>query len=54
MLLPNARIEFDPGMTPTESALTAARCDVAIVFGVRVESEGFDSPTCHCHGVKTP
>jgi beta-glucosidase len=37
-------IEFDPGMFPAEAALTAARADVAVVFGVRVESEGFDSP----------
>jgi len=31
-------------MTPAEAALTAARCDVAIVFGIRVEGEGFDNP----------
>ena len=43
-LMPHARIEFDPGMTPAESALMAARCDIAIVFGIRVEAEGFDSP----------
>ena len=43
-LLPKARIEFDPGMSPAESALTARRSDVAIVFGIRVEGEGFDNP----------
>ncbi len=37
-------IEFDPGMSPAEAALTAARADVAVVFGIRVESEGFDNP----------
>jgi Glycosyl hydrolase family 3 C-terminal domain len=42
-LLPQAQIEFDPGMSPTEAALTARRCDVAVVFGVRLEGEGFDS-----------
>lgn len=41
-LLPDAEIEFDPGMSPVESASMAARCDVAIVFAVKVESEGFD------------
>jgi beta-glucosidase len=43
-LLPNAQIEFDPGMRPAEAALMAARSDVAIVFAISVESEGFDSP----------
>src|SRR5207247_1119276 len=43
-LLPSAQIEFDPGMTPAESALLARRSDVAIVFGIRVEGEGFDLP----------
>jgi beta-glucosidase len=37
-------IEFDPGMTPAEAAMTAARVDLTIVFGVRVEGEGFDNP----------
>ncbi len=41
-LLPGAEIEFDAGMSPAESAAMAARSDVAIVFGVTVESEGFD------------
>ncbi len=43
-LLPSASFEFDPGMTPTEAAIAAARADVAIVFGIRVEGEGFDNP----------
>jgi beta-glucosidase len=42
-MLPGAQIEFDPGMTAGEAALMAARCDVAIVFAVRVETEGFDA-----------
>lgn len=43
-LLPEAEIEFDPGMTPAEAALLARRSDVAVVFGIRVEGEGFDLP----------
>jgi beta-glucosidase len=31
-------------MTPAESALLAQRSDVAIVFAIRVEGEGFDLP----------
>jgi beta-glucosidase len=42
--LPNAQIEFAPGYTPAEAALTAQRSDVVIAFGVRVEGEGFDLP----------
>jgi beta-glucosidase len=42
-LLPDAQIEFDPGYTPAEAALTANRSDVAIAFAIRVEGEGFDS-----------
>ena len=42
-LLPGASIEFDPGMSPAEAALLAARSDVAIVFGIRLEGEGFDN-----------
>jgi beta-glucosidase len=44
-LLPKAHIEFDPGQNPAEAALLARRSDVVIVFGIRVESEGFDSPS---------
>lgn len=43
-LLPEAQIEFDPGMYPLDAAQLAARSDVAIVFAVRVEGEGYDSP----------
>ncbi len=42
--LPNARIEFDPGISLAEAALAARRADIAIVFAVRAEGEGFDSP----------
>jgi beta-glucosidase len=42
--LPGVPIEFDPGMTPAEAALLARRSDVAIVFAIRVEGEGFDNP----------
>ena len=41
--LPNAQIEFDPGASPAEAVLAARRSDVAIVFALRVEGEGFDS-----------
>jgi len=41
-LLPDAHVEFDPGMSPAESALAARRADVAIVFAVKVDGEGFD------------
>ena len=43
-LLAQAQIDFDPGMTPDEAALLARRSDVAIVFAIRVEGEGFDLP----------
>lgn len=43
-LLPNAHVEFDPGMSPAESVLLARRSDVVIVFGIRVEGESFDLP----------
>ncbi|MDI3241934.1 beta-glucosidase [Arthrobacter sp. AL08] len=42
-LLPDAEIEYDPGMNPREAALLARRSDVAIVFGIRVEGEGYDN-----------
>jgi beta-glucosidase len=41
--LPEARIEFDPGISPAEAALAARQADVAIVFAIRVEGEGLDS-----------
>ena len=37
-------IDFDPGYTPAEAALTAKRSDLVIAFGIRVEGEGFDLP----------
>ncbi len=43
-MMPQAQIEFDGAYTPAESALLAARSDVAIVFAVRVEGEAFDLP----------
>ncbi len=43
-LLPKARIEFDSGQSPAEAALLARRSDIVIVFGIRVEGEGFDYP----------
>lgn len=42
--LPDAEVEFDPGMYPSESAVLARRSDIAIVFGIRLEGEGFDNP----------
>ncbi len=41
--LPNAQIEFDPGISPAEAVLAARRADIAIVLAIRVEGEGFDS-----------
>ncbi|MBH0119900.1 glycoside hydrolase family 3 protein [Rhodococcus sp. CX] len=41
--LPQAHFDLDPGYTPAEAALTAKRSDMVIVFGIRVEGEGFDS-----------
>jgi beta-glucosidase len=40
--MPDAQIEFDPGISPAEAALAARRADIAIVFATRVEGEGFD------------
>jgi beta-glucosidase len=40
--LPGVEIEFDPGMSPADAARLAGRSDVAIVFAIRVEGEGFD------------
>lgn len=41
-LLPQAQIEFDPGVSPAEAVRAAHTADVAIVFAVRAEGEGFD------------
>lgn len=43
-LLPDASIAFDPGMSPAESALAARNADLAIVFGIKIDAEGFDDP----------
>jgi beta-glucosidase len=48
-LLPQAEIDFDAGYTPLEAALLAKRSDIAIVFGIRVEGEGFDLPDLSLH-----
>lgn len=42
--LPCAHVEFDPGVSPAEAALAARRADIAIVFAIRAEGEGFDIP----------
>jgi beta-glucosidase len=41
-VLPKAQIDFDPGYTPAEAALTAKRSDLVVFFAIRVEGEGFD------------
>ncbi|BDB39994.1 MULTISPECIES: glycoside hydrolase family 3 protein [Mycobacterium] len=41
-VLPQAQIEFDPGISPAEAVPVARRADIAIVFAVRAEGEGFD------------
>lgn len=40
--LPHAQIEFDPGISRAEAVRAAAAADMAIVFAVRAEGEGFD------------
>lgn len=40
---PDAQIEFDPGISPAEATAAARRAEVAIVFAIRPEGEGFDS-----------
>jgi beta-glucosidase len=42
--LPQASIEFDPGVYPQDAAALAKRAEIAIVFVNKYESEGFDSP----------
>src|SRR5262249_34742352 len=42
-ILPDAEIDFDPGYTPAEAALTAKRSDIVIAFAIRVEGEAFDN-----------
>jgi beta-glucosidase len=43
-LLPKASITYAPSAYAAEAAALARRCDVAIVFATKAESEGFDSP----------
>ncbi|MDM4141424.1 MULTISPECIES: glycoside hydrolase family 3 protein [Mycobacterium] len=40
--LPHVQIEFDPGISPAEAVRAARAADIAIVFAVRAEGEGFD------------
>lgn len=42
--LPDTTIRFDPGIHPADAAEIARRCDVAMVFVSKLESEGYDSP----------
>jgi beta-glucosidase len=41
---PRAEVLYDAGAFPAEAAALAARCDVAIVFAIRHELEGYDVP----------
>lgn len=41
-LLPEATIDLDPGISQAEAMAAAQRADIAIVFAVRAEGEGFD------------
>jgi beta-glucosidase len=41
-LFPHSQIDYDPGISPAEAVPAARRADVAIVFAVRPEGEGFD------------
>lgn len=41
---PQAAVEFNPGLYPSDAAALAARSDIAIVFVRKYETEGFDSP----------
>ena len=43
-LLPDASFGYDPGIYPAEAVALARQSDMAIVFVVKPESEGFDSP----------
>jgi beta-glucosidase len=42
--LPDTTFRFDPGLYPADAAEIARRCDVAVVFVNKLESEGYDSP----------
>jgi beta-glucosidase len=41
-LLPDAKIDFDPGQTAAEAALLAKRSDLVVAFGIRAEGESYD------------
>ncbi len=41
--MPHAQIDFDPGVSAAEAAAAARRADIAIVFAIRAEGEGFDA-----------
>ena len=43
-LLPTTSVIYDAGVHPARSAALAARCEIALVFATKFESEGFDSP----------
>lgn len=40
--MPNAQLEYDPGMSPADAALLARRSDVCVVFAIKIEGEGYD------------
>jgi beta-glucosidase len=42
--LPDTTFRFDPGLYPADAAEIARRCDIAVVFVSKLESEGYDSP----------
>src|SRR5262245_51642370 len=41
--LPNAQIEFDPGYTPAEAAVTARRADIVVASGMPGDGAGVDT-----------
>jgi beta-glucosidase len=43
-LLPNATIHFDPAMYLSQAVHLARTADMAIVFAIRPEAEGYDAP----------
>jgi beta-glucosidase len=42
---PEATILFDPGESPADAAAIARRADVAVVMGIKIESENHDNAT---------
>jgi beta-glucosidase-like glycosyl hydrolase len=51
---PNAQIDFDPGYTPAEAALTARRADVVIALASESRAKDSIFPTCRCRGARMP